>query len=109
MPLVLDPERLPRSVLDEVHRSMREGLAEMLEDVRNPRGAVLDPASLRTAEEVLLAAAELLGRPGERSVRASADEANLGYAVVLAAIDLLKSHTDVPKVPPPRKVPPSSA
>ena len=102
MTLVLDPERLPRKVLEDLRRGLREDLTETLELVLQPRGRVLDPASLRTAEELLRAASSLLDRPGDRDVHALAAEANLAYASMLAAIDLVKSHTDVPQVPPPR-------
>ncbi len=102
MPIVLEPERLPRAVLEELHRTLREELAETLELIAHPRGAVLDPASLETARELVEAARASLERPGSRDARALGEEANLAYATMLAAIDLVKSHTDVPKVPPPR-------
>jgi len=103
VPLVLDAERLPRTVLDELHQGLRVSLAETLESIDHPRGAVVDPQSLRTARELVEAAVAVLERPGRRDARALGDEANLAYASMLAAIDLVKSHTDVPRVPRPSR------
>ena len=102
MPLVLAPSRLPRKVLDELHRELREELAETLETVSHPRGAVRDPTSLETAAELVRASLTVLEAQRERDAGALAAEANLAYAAMLAAIDLVKSHTDVPFVPRPR-------
>jgi len=107
VPLILDPEKLPRAVLEAVHREMRESVGETLELVRHPRGAVHDPASLATAEGLLAASIALLDRPGARDANALGSETNLAYAAMLAAIDLVKSHTDVPTVPQPRPRAPS--
>ncbi len=107
MPLVLDPERLPRNVLEGLRQELVEGLAETLESVLQPRGAVRHPASLEVAAELLRSTQRLLERPGERDAATLGGEANLAYAVMLAAIDLVKSHTDVPTVPAPRRAPPS--
>lgn len=70
----------------------------------HPGGKVLHPGSLRTAQELLEATRSLLERPGPRSSGELAAEANLAYATLISVIDLVKSHTDLPKVPPPRKV-----
>lgn len=102
MPLVLRPEGLPRSVLEGLHREMREALTETLDSVLHPRGRVRDPASLETASDLLTATMAVLDRPGSRELDALAKEANLAYGAMLAAIDLVKSHTDVPLVPQPR-------
>jgi hypothetical protein len=102
VPLVSEPERLPREVLEELVRSLKADLDETSEMVTHPRGRVLDAASLRTAEELLEAARVLLAREGGRNPRELAADANLAYATMLSVIDLVKSHTDVPRVPPPR-------
>ena len=102
MALVSEPERLPRSVLEQLVQQLRDDLADTEDLVRHPRGTVLDPASLRTAEELLEGARSVLDRTGPRTVQELAAEANLAYAAMLAVIDLVKSHTDVPQVPPPR-------
>jgi hypothetical protein len=106
MPLVLEPDRLPEPILAELHRSLVEGLAETLDLVRHPRGPVQDPASLGTAEDLIVGAQSVLAREGPRSRSELAAEANLAYSAMLAAIDLVKSHTDVPRVPRPRPSPP---
>ncbi len=102
MPLVLDPERLPQSVLEELRRELREGLGETLESIAHPRGRVLDPLSLETAADLVRSVIAELDRPGARDRLALGADANLAYATMLAAIDLVKSHTDVPRVPAPR-------
>ncbi|HTP55945.1 MAG TPA: hypothetical protein VML53_04665 [Thermoplasmata archaeon] len=99
MPLVLDPAALPEPTLAELRRSLIADLAETAEWVDSPQARVLDPASLETARELLRSARALLGREGPRSPATLADEANLAYAVMLAAIDLVKSHTEMPRVP----------
>jgi len=106
MPLILDASALSEETLRELVRSLREDLKEMEEPILRPSARVLDPASLRTAEELLSSARAILDRPGVRDRVLLVAEANLAYAVLLALIDLLKSHTDVPKVPPPRPVRP---
>jgi hypothetical protein len=104
VPLVLDPESLPEAVLRSLHQTLSDDLAETLELVQHPRGAVRDPSSLATAEDLIASARGVFARPGARTVAELAAEANLAYATMLAAIDLVKSHTDVPRVPPPRPV-----
>jgi hypothetical protein len=70
---------------------------------------VRDPASLETARDLLEAALVRLGGTGERSRADLAAEVNLAYAAMLAALDLVKSHTDIPLVPTRRKDPGSQA
>ena len=72
-----------------------------------PKAKVLDPQSLLTARELLDAALAVMRRPGERTAIEFAADADLGYATSLAVLDLVKSHTDAPKVPPPRKTTPA--
>jgi hypothetical protein len=102
MALVNDPDSLSEPVLDELVRSLAGDLDETVEMVEKPRGRVLDPASLVTARELLESARAVLRRPGPRSKAERAAEANLAYATLIAVIDLVKTHTDVPRVPPPR-------
>ena len=102
MPLVVDPGALPSHVLEELRRQLREDLAETLEAAVRPKGHVLDPASLETAADLVRASLAVLDRPGARDAAALGAESNLAYAAMLAAIDLVKMHTDVPRVPPPR-------
>ena len=102
MPLVLNPERLPERVLAELLDSLRADLTETEELVEHPRGRVLDPASLATAADLLHSTRALLDASPPSGALETASRANLAYSVMLAAIDLVKSHTDVPRVPPPR-------
>jgi hypothetical protein len=105
VPLVLDPERLSKATLQELVRSLRQDLEEARELALHPRGRVLDPASLTTAVELADGAIAALDRPGPRERRALASDANLAYATMLAIVDLVKSHTDVPRVPKQRPKP----
>ena len=102
MPLVLDPARLSREVLEQLHKTLRADLDETMQAVLRPRGAVLDASGLETARELLAATMAVLDRFGDRTADELAGEANLAYATLVAAVDLVKSHTDVPRVPPPR-------
>ena len=103
MPLVREPERLPETVLVELLRSLRHDLEESEALVQVPPARVHDPASLETAADLLRSARAVLDRPRPGASRQElAEAANLAYAVVLAVTDLVKSHTDLPKVPPPR-------
>ncbi len=106
MPLILDPERYSVEALEELVRSLRSDLEETGDLVRHPRGRVLDPVSLETAELLLAAALQELSTEGGRTVVALAARANLAYATLLAVVDLVKSHTDVPRVPRARSSPP---
>ena len=106
MPLVLDPERLSEPVLLELLSSLRADLEETEELVRQPRGRVLDPASLEVAGELLRSARAVLDAPTAGGREGLATRVNFAYAVLLAAIDLVKSHTDVPRVPRQRAGPP---
>ena len=99
MSLVSEPSSLPEEVLEKLLRSLRDDLLETLEMVRRQRGKIVDPASLLTAQELLEATLALLDQPDARDPRRGVGEANLAYASMLAAIDLVKSHTDVPRVP----------
>jgi len=107
MPLVLEPKALARAALEELVKEMVEGLEELRPMATSPKARVIDPTSLLTARELLDAALATIRRPGERTDDELAADANLGYATQLAVLDLVKSHTDVPRVPRPRpKSPP---
>jgi hypothetical protein len=101
MPLVLTPNGLSDNVLHELVRSLRENLREVEALVEHPRGAVRDPASLVTALDLVRSTLSLLDRPGTPDRDRLAADANLAYATMLAAIDIVKSHTEVPRVPVP--------
>jgi hypothetical protein len=99
MSLVLDPAALPTPTLVELHRSLRNDLAETRSLVDAPGARVLDPSSLVTARDLLDSTLALLDGPGVRDPQRLADEANVAYATLLAVIDLVKSHTELPRVP----------
>jgi hypothetical protein len=99
MPLVLDPNSLSLSTLEELWRSLRNDLEETREFVDHPPGPVTDPASIESARELLRSTIARLDVPGPRDVATLAVEANLAYATLVAVIDLVKSHADVPRVP----------
>ena len=99
MTLILHPDGIPkvklRGIVDQLHTE----LEETLETLQHPPGRVLDPASLETAEILIRATIASLNRPGPREPRALALDANLAYATLNAAVDLVKSHVDIPRVP----------
>jgi hypothetical protein len=102
VPLILDGTSYDRESLRKLAEEMAVGLEELRPMTVSPKAKVLDPQSLLTAREMLDAALAVLRRPGERTDAELAADANLGYATSLAVLDLVKSHTEMPKVPPPR-------
>ncbi|MGD1100318.1 MAG: hypothetical protein ABR888_08280 [Thermoplasmata archaeon] len=104
MPLVSDPSSFSAAVLQDLLRSLREDLEATGELVQHPSGEVRDPASLATATELLRSTLAVLDLPGPRTPEVLVAEVNLTYSTMLSVIDLVKSHTDVPRVP--RKRPP---
>jgi hypothetical protein len=102
VPLILDPgahtlERLRRMFIEQ-----RDGLLETAEYLeQTPVGARRDPASFRTAEDLLRDAHAMMLRidPASADAATLAAATNLAYSVMLSAIDLRKSHTDGPTVP----------
>jgi hypothetical protein len=99
MPLILEPGRYDERTLETLHAEMLEGLREAAESVEAPRGPVLDPGGLERARDLIEAARSAIARAGPRDRARLASDINLAYAATLAAIDLLKCHTDVPRVP----------
>jgi hypothetical protein len=105
VPLILDASGYRRSALVQLAKEMEDGLVELRPMADTPKARVLDPTSLLTARELVDATLAVLRRPGERTDAELAADANLGYVATLAVLDLVKSHTDVPRVPRPRKSP----
>jgi hypothetical protein len=99
MSLILDPDAYSEHLLAELVRTLIVDLTETQEMILSPRGRVLDPTGLDTARELFEATLAQVGRSGDRTRAELAAEANLAYAAMLAVIDLVKSHTDVPRVP----------
>ena len=99
MVLVLDPMAIPPEVLEQLRRSLLEDLAETRELLRHPPGKVRDPTGIEAAAQLLETTIARLGTPGPPSPEAIAADANLAYATLIAVIDLVKTHTDMPRVP----------
>lgn len=101
MALILDPSQHSTDRLRSLLLEEREGISEYLEMLQNPPKPARDPMSLRTTVELLtdaLAAIDRLDTPtADAGTLAAAT--NLGHSAMLAAIDLWKSHADVPRVP----------
>ncbi len=99
MPLILDPDAYPEEVLRELARSLRADLEETRKLLDPPPDRIRDLASLETARSLLEATITTLSGRGPLDRRGLAADVNLAYAAMLSVIDLVKSHTDVPKVP----------
>ncbi|MCI4358223.1 MAG: hypothetical protein L3J95_00325 [Thermoplasmata archaeon] len=104
MPLVADASGWDRDRLVELIRSQREGLIEILRRIRETEPVWRDPMSLRTARDLLTD----VGALSESALAAPTAElsrlvevANVQYDAILAGVDLLKSHSNVPMVPRP--------
>lgn len=99
MPLVPPDARIPDATVREIFDQFATELGELGELIDRPRSAVRDPASLRTARELLDSAREIVSGPPPPDRAELVRRANLAYAVTLAVIDLVKSHTEGPTVP----------
>jgi hypothetical protein len=100
--LILDPAAYSETALADLVREFSEGLRDLRATVDAPEGKVLDPASLVAARELLDAALRRMDPVATADRVVLAAQVNLGYATMIATIDLVKSHTDVPRVPQPR-------
>lgn len=90
--------------LEELFTEQRDGVLGLMEFVANPPDPVREPLGLITARNLLEAAlAAAPFQPG-RSAEELAVAVNLLYESALAAIDLVKCHTESPRVPQ-RRVP----
>ena len=99
MSLVPPDSRVPDATLRELYDSLVADLPGLASMVLEPKGAVRDPASLATALELLDSARAVVDGPAPSDRAELLRRTNLAYAVLLAVIDLVKSHTDVPRVP----------
>ena len=109
MPLILQPEEYSERVLADLVREFAESLGEMRGLIDAPPGKVVEPAGLAAARDLLEAALVRMDPVAEGDRARLAAQVNLGYASMIAVIDLVKSHTDVPRVPRPRPVAPGDA
>ena len=105
MPLILDPAGWTRPRLIDLQKEMREGLQETLQNLDTWRFPVRDPGSFRTARDLVLDALTLGDGIGEETpLPLVASVVNVQYNAMLAAIDLMKSHSEMPSsVPRQRK------
>jgi hypothetical protein len=101
VPLVLDPDRHSADQLRELLADQRESLTSLLPRLTPAPPGYRDPASLRTAVDLVSDALTVLDRlagpDADRTELASA--VNVAYSAVLAAIDLMKVHSGGPLVP----------
>ena len=102
MPLLFEDGTYSTETLRELLRSLAAELEETRELIRRPRGPVRDPASLETADALVVSALGEVRRDESSEPSVLIGRANLAYAALVATIDLMKSHTDVPRVPQPR-------
>jgi len=106
MPLLLDPATRTEEQLREMLRAGREDFREFLVGLTTaPPGQVKEPLSLLTAADLLrdvMVLSDVVDRPDADRV-ALAAMVNVQYDVLLAAIDLMKSHVEVPMVPRQRR------
>ena len=102
MALILDPDAIPieqlRTMLSE-HRQALEGLRAAFAEV--PPLEQKGPTNFLGINELLEDSIVLLRKyeASESDAASVAAAVNLGYSVMISAIDLKKSHTDGPKVP----------
>jgi hypothetical protein len=99
MTLIPEGSPITEEALREILRSLEEDLRELESSVRAPGARVLDPSSLRTAAELLEGTYAVLESPEEGGRAALLHRVNLAYATSLAVIDIVKSHTEISKVP----------
>jgi len=103
MPLV--SASLPAAQLREMLEDQRNGLNELLEMLADPPARVNEPLSVLTAQDLVRAALVATQPRTEATEAELAASVNLLYECFLAAIDLLKVHSEMPKVPRGRKAP----
>ncbi len=105
-PLLLDPTSRTEEELHEMLRTGREEFREFVVGLTSePPGPVKEPLSLLTAADLLrdvVTLSERVDEPGADR-RLLAAMVNVQYNALLAAIDLMKSHVEIPTVPRPRR------
>jgi hypothetical protein len=96
MALIVDPSTWTRPRLLEMLKDQREGLEETLHNLDAWPHPVRDPASFRTACDLLVDAIALgEGLAEGASLEVLARVVNVQYDATLAAIDLMKSHSEL--------------
>jgi hypothetical protein len=99
MPLTPDPSSLDGDALQTLDETLHAKLVATRTLVGHLAPALHDPEALRAASDLLRSILALLDRPGPRTREELVREVDLSNAVLLAVIDLIKSHADVPRVP----------
>ncbi len=99
MPLLFEDGNYTPETLTELLQELTTELEETRQLIQSPRGPVRDPVSLGTADALVVSVLDEIRREGSTDPAVLIRRANLAYATLLATIDLVKSHTDVPRVP----------
>lgn len=105
MPLILDAGTHPIERLREMLRENQADFRETLAALDHPPGPVLDPMGLKNAGDLVrgvMALGDAIDRP-EAEPKLLAAMVNVQYETLVASIDLMKAHVDIPKVPRSRK------
>jgi hypothetical protein len=106
MPLLLDPASRTEEELREMLKAGREEFREFVVGLTTePPGPVKEPLSLLTAADLLrdvVTLSERVDRPGA-DPRVLTAMVNVQYDALLCAIDLMKSHVEMPAVPRARR------
>ena len=97
MPLV--DATLPLALLRSMLEEQRAGAEEILAMVDDPPARVREPLGVVTAHDLLTAALAAARLRDDASAQEVAASVNLLYESGLAAIDLLKVHSEMPRVP----------
>ncbi len=105
MALAPDPASLDEDALQVLDETLHAKLVPTGTLVGHLGVALRDPAAHQPASDLLRAMLALFDRPGHRTREELIREVDLSNAALLAVIDSVRSHADVPQVP--RKRPPS--
>lgn len=97
MPLV--DANLPVALLRSIFEEQRSGAVEILALVDAPPEPVREPLGIVTAHDLLTAALAAARPAADAEAAELATAVNLLYESSLAAIDLLKVHSAMPRVP----------
>jgi hypothetical protein len=98
MPLNPDPSTLDEGALQALDEALHGKLVATRTLLGTLASALHDPSELETASDLLRAMLALLDRPGPRTREELVREVDLSNAALLAAIDLVKTYADQPRV-----------
>jgi hypothetical protein len=97
-----DPSSLDGPALQALDETLHAKLVATRTLVGHLAVALRDPSALEPASELLRATLALLDRPGRRDRDELLREVELTNAILVAVVDLVKSHADTPKAHRPR-------